>query len=183
MRLVLLILCFSFATIVAPAQDDRKDPRLERLFERLNATDVKAEASEITSEIWSIWIKSGDDISDELIRLGILAMQAGRLDIALDHFDQLVKHEPRFAEGWNKRATVLYTMGRIKASIDDIQKVLVLEPWHFGVLAGLGMCYEVLGNDAAAAKANELALTANPHLYRIRKRLESLPEQIRRNNI
>jgi hypothetical protein len=60
---------------------------------------------------------------------------------------------------------------------------LVLEPWHFGVLAGLGMCYEVLGNDAAAAKANELALTANPHLYRIRKRLESLREQIRRNNI
>ena len=110
-------------------------------------------------------------------------MQVQRLDIALDHFDQLVKHEPGFAEGWNKRATVLYTMGRIQASIDDIQKVLALEPRHFGALAGLGMCYEVLGNDAAAAKAYALALTANPHLSRIHKRLQTLREHIRRDNI
>ena len=183
MRFVLLILGFAFATIVAPAQSDQKDPRLEALFERLNANDIKADASEITSEIWSIWIESGDGISNELIRRGILAMQEQRLDIALDHFDQLVKHEPGFAEGWNKRATVLYTMGRIQASIDDIQKVLALEPRHFGALAGLGMCYEVLGNDAAAAKAYALALTANPHLSRIHKRLQTLREQIRRNNI
>jgi tetratricopeptide (TPR) repeat protein len=180
MRLALLILGFAFATIVAPAQADQKNPRLEGLFERLNATDIKADASEITSEIW---IESGDGISNELIRRGILAMQVQRLDIALDHFDQLVKHEPGFAEGWNKRATVLYTMGRMQASIDDIQKVLALEPRHFGALAGLGMCYEVLGNDAAAAKAYALALAANPHLSRIHKRLQTLREQIRRNNI
>jgi tetratricopeptide (TPR) repeat protein len=183
MRLALLILSFAFATIVVPAQADQKNPRLEGLFERLYATDIKADASEITSEIWSIWIESGDDISNELIRRGILAMQVQRLDIALDHFDQLVKHEPGFAEGWNRRATVLYTMGRIQASIDDIQKVLALEPRHFSALAGLGMCYEVLGNDAAAAKAYALALAANPHLSRIHKRLQALREQIRRNNI
>ena len=183
MRLVLLILCFAFATIVAPAQANQKDPRLKGLFERLNGTDVKAETYEITSEIWSIWIESGDGISNALIRLGILAMQAQRLDIALTHFNQLVRHEPRFAEGWNKRATVLYTMGRIHASIDDIQKVLVLEPRHFGALTGLGMCYEVLGNNTAAAMAYELALTANPHLPRIQKRVEALRRQIRRNNI
>ena len=74
-------------------------------------------------------------------------------------------------------------MGRIQASIDDIQKVLALEPRHFGALVGLGMCHEVLGNDAAAAKAYALALTANPHLSRIHKRLQTLREQIRRNNI
>ena len=80
-------------------------------------------------------------------------MQAQRLNIALDHFDQLEKHEPRFAEGWNKCATVLYTIGPVQVSIDDIQKVLVLEPRHFGALTGLGTCYEALSNDAAAAKA------------------------------
>jgi len=183
MRFVVLILCFALTVATTSARADQKDPRLDDLFERLNATDAKAEASDITSEIWSIWIESGDGVSNELIRLGILAMQARRFDIALDHFDQLVNHEPRFAEGWNKRATVLYTVGRIQASIDDIQKVLALEPRHFGALAGLGMCYEVLGNDAAAVKAYVLALTANPHLSRIQKRLDDLREQIRNNNI
>lgn len=183
MKIFTIILCVAFATFGTLAQADQKDPRLDVLFERLNATNVKDEASDITSEIWSIWIESSDGISNELIRLGILAMQARRLDIALEYFDQLVKHEPGFAEGWNKRATVLYTIGRIQASIDDIQKVLALEPRHFGALAGLGMCYEVLGNNVAAVKAYALALNANPHLFRIQKRLDDLREQIRRNNI
>jgi tetratricopeptide (TPR) repeat protein len=178
-----LILCFALATIVSPSQAKQKDPRLKGLFERLNGSDVKAETYQITSEIWSTWIESGDGISNELIRLGILAMQAQRLNIALNHFNQLVKHELRFAEGWNKRTTVLYDMGRIHASIDDIQKVLVLKLRHFDALAGLGMYYEVLGNVVAAAKAYALALAANRHRSRIHKRLQNLWEQIRRNKI
>ena len=117
------------------------------------------------------------------MRRGVTAMRAGRHNLALNQFELLVKHEPKFAEGWNKRATVLYVMGKFQSSIEDIKRVLVLEPRHFGALSGLGMCYEALGEEEAARDAYKLALSANPHLSRIRERIEHLQEQVRRKNI
>ena len=74
-------------------------------------------------------------------------------------------------------------MGKFQSSIEDIKRVLVLEPRHFGALPGLGMCYEALGEEEAARDAYKLALNANPHLSRIGERIESLQESVRRKNI
>ncbi len=168
------------ATVATAGQTDT---RLDTLFERLKETKAPDVARSVTSEIWSIWLDSDDGVSDELMRRGVAAMRAGRHDLALNQFDLLVKHEPKFAEGWNKRATVLYVMGKFQSSIDDIKRVLALEPRHFGALSGLGMCYEALGEEEAARDAYKLALNANPHLSRIRERIEDLQEQVRRKNI
>lgn len=175
---VLLLACS--ATV---AEADQTDKRLDALFERLKATQAADIARAVTSEIWSIWLDSDDGVSDELMRRGVAAMRAGRHDLALEQFNLLVKHEPNFAEGWNKRATVLYAMGQFRSSIEDIKRVLALEPRHFGALSGLGMCYEALGEEEAARNAYNLALNANPHLSRVRKRVEHLKEQFRRKNI
>ena len=45
------------------------------------------------------------------------------------------------------------------------------------------MCYESLGEEEAARDAYKFALNANPHLSRIRKKIENLQEQVRRENI
>ena len=63
---------------------------------------------------------------------GLLAMRGKRYEVALERFDALVKHDADFAEGWNKRATVLYLLGRYEESIADIKQVLALEKRHFG---------------------------------------------------
>ena len=165
------------------ATADQTDKRLDALFARLKETETPDVARSVTSEIWSIWLHSGDRLSDELMRRGVTAMRAGRHKLALNQFELLVKHEPKFAEGWNKRATVLYALGQFQSSIDDIKRVLALEPRHFGALSGLGMCYEALGEEEAARDAYKLALSANPHLSRIRERIEHLQEQVRRKNI
>lgn len=183
MRKLICILGCLLAYHSAPVLADQSDKRLDTLFEELNSTDTRPEAAEIASEIWSIWHESDDGISNELIRRGVLAMHKRRYDIALNHFDQLIKHEPGFAEGWNKRATIYYLVGQYRNSIDDIRNVLALEPRHFGALSGLGMCYEMLGDGQAAAKAYQLALKVNPHLHRIQERLKNLQDQIRRKNI
>ena len=183
MRIVNLLMALLLACSANLATADQTDKRLDALFARLKGTKTPDVARSVTSEIWSIWLHSGDRLSDELMRRGVTAMRAGRHNLALNQFELLVKHEPKFAEGWNKRATVLYVMGKFQSSIKDIKRVLVLEPRHFGALSGLGMCYEALGEEEAARDAYKLALNANPHLSRIGERIESLQESVRRKNI
>ncbi len=60
------------------------------------------------------------------MRRGGAAMRARRHELALNQFDLLDKHEPNFADGWNKRATVLYALGQFQSPINDIKRVLAL---------------------------------------------------------
>ena len=97
------------------------------------------EAAEVDQRIWLLWLHSEDKAVNRLMAQGVIAMQRGALDRALDRFDEIVERAPDFAEGWNKRATVLYMMGRHRDSVADVQQVLNLEPRHYGALSGLGM--------------------------------------------
>ena len=58
---------------------------------------------------------------------------------ARDIFTEVIKLDENWAEAWNKRATVLYMLGEYQKSQEDIDKVLELEPRHFGALAGQGL--------------------------------------------
>ena len=62
---------------------------------------------------------------------------------------------PKFAEGWNKRATVFYLLQDYSSSVKDIAQTLRLEPRHFGALSGLGLINTALGRHGAAVKAFE----------------------------
>ena len=61
--------------------------------------------------------------------------------MALKLFTDIIKEDPKWAEGWNKRATLLFIMGNYEKSLDDIEKVLDLEPRHFGALSGRAQIY------------------------------------------
>lgn len=183
MRGTFLSMICIFTAFSAAAAADQRDLRLEGLFGRLQQTEVRSEAEQIEGEIWSLWSTSEDEISNTLMRQGVLAMQARRYDLALRQFDLLVEHEPGFSEGWNKRATVLYIVGKYRASIENIKRVLALESRHFEALSGLGMCYEALADPESAIAAYCLALKVNPHLPEARSRIDALVKEIRRNNI
>jgi hypothetical protein len=70
-----------------------------------------------------------------------------------------------YAEGWNKRATVLYLMGRFKESEADVMKTLELEPRHFGALSGQGLIKIALQDWTGAIYFLESALKINPHMH------------------
>jgi hypothetical protein len=44
-------------------------------------------------------------------------------------------------QGYNKRATVLYLLGRFQESVEECRTVLSLNPYHFGAASGMGLCY------------------------------------------
>jgi tetratricopeptide (TPR) repeat protein len=158
----------------APADARQDDPRLNELFAKLQATPNDAEAQVIESVIWKIWTEGGNSATDSLMQLGLAAMQSGELPGALSLFDAVVERDPEFAEGWNKRATIFFMMGALEKSIEDVGRVLALEPRHFGALSGLGLINMRLDREGAAIAAFEQALKVNPHMPAVRANLEEL---------
>jgi Flp pilus assembly protein TadD len=54
-------------------------------------------------------------------------------------------------------------LGEYSLSIADVEHVLVLNPQHFGALAGLGFMFEQLDETRLALRALEAAQKLNPN--------------------
>lgn len=179
-RLVAALLAAAFVAPVARA--DQTDPRLDALFSQLRTAD-RAAASPVEAQIWQIWLGSAQPQVDAAVAEGIAAMNQGDQPTALAAFDRVVKLAPTYAEGWNKRATVLYLMGRYEDSIRDIDRALALEPRHFGALSGLGLCNVQLNRDEAALSAFQRAAAIDPSLSGVQDNIEALKRQIAKEKI
>lgn len=153
---------------------DQTDQRLKDLFAQLRVAQSAEVARPVEARIWAIWTEAGNPAADRLMIAGLVAMRAGQYHLALDTFGRLVEIAPDFAEGWNKRATVLFLVGRYADSVRDIAKVLALEPRHFGALSGLAMCEEQLGKDAEALQALERAALIYPSMPGLTLRIKEL---------
>jgi tetratricopeptide (TPR) repeat protein len=184
MRLHAIFLSVFLALAMPPAFAGSKTASsLDRLFGALHATTDPDEANRLTGLIWLIWNHAEDPETDRLMTEGRNAMENLDFDTALNRFTAVVEREPNFAEGWNKRATLYYVMGRYRDSIDDIDRVLALEPRHFGALAGLGMNLEALGDDRRALDAWRRALKVNPYLQDAHIRVKALESSLRNRPI
>ncbi|MFQ5785771.1 MAG: tetratricopeptide repeat protein [Alphaproteobacteria bacterium] len=170
-------------SVAATAQARQDDARLDTLFEQLLATADDDEASTVQAEIWSIWIESGNADLDALMARGIVAMHRQQFDVALESFNALIEADADFAEGWNKRATLFYLMGRYDDSIRDVEHTLALEPRHFGALSGMGLILTAIEDDRGALEWFERALAVNPHMPFIRIRVEMLRAKLKGEKI
>ena len=161
------------------ARADQTDPRLGPLFDRLKAAADAAVARPIELEIWRIWGETPDPENRALLERGVDAMGAGDTRTARAAFDLLVIRAPRFAEGWNKRATLLYLVGDDDASVADVRRTLVLEPRHFGALSGLGLINARRDRPELALHSFEAALKVHPFLPGAKANVDALREQLR----
>jgi tetratricopeptide (TPR) repeat protein len=132
-----------------------------------------------TGAIWQIWSRSGDAAIDKLFARGVEHMQQQNLDDALKVFDQIVQRKPAFAEGWNKRATVLFLLGENERSLRDCDEVLKRNPNHFGALSGAGQIHLRLGQLEQALQFFQRALKVNPNLDGIREFIPLLEQKLR----
>lgn len=159
------------------------DERLDVLFARLKTTDSEAEAVALTYQIWVIWRESESDAVNVLMARGIEETSRRDYQAAVSTFSEVIEREPDLAEGWNRRATAYYLMGKYEASVRDIERTLALEPRHFGALSGLGFIYLRLGDDRAALDAFEAALEINPYLPGARAQADKLRRRQGRKSI
>ena len=173
------LLCLLAVAAARPALADQNDPRLPQLFDVLRKSDNSRKIKQTEAQIWRIWSRHGESASvDRLMQRAQMLMAADQVSLAADIYDAIVKRDPEFAEGWNRRATLRFMTGDYDGSVADIQKVLALEPRHFGALAGLGMIYMAVDEPEGALRAFEAALAIHPHLPAARAHVGILREQM-----
>lgn len=152
---------------IAPAIADEAADRaaaLDALFSQLRVAPDPASAQAIDHQIWAFWTTPADPDLASRMRTILMARSMGRVPTALALLDKLVVDYPDYAEGWNQRATLYYTMGELERSLADCAKVLELEPRHFGALSGRALIYLQLGQRALALRDIRAALAIHPFL-------------------
>ena len=149
----------------AIADSNERDVKLDHLFEQLKKINNVSIALEIEMKIWNIWSThpTQEKLTKSLAK-GSDLISEGRLETAYTIFSAIIDSVPDWAEGWNKRATVLYLMGRYQDSLNDIDEVLKRENRHFGALSGQGLVQIKLGNYEKAIKSYQSAQKIYPSI-------------------
>lgn len=175
MTCVLLLVGSSLLTL---ANADQNDPALPGYYDDLLQASSSAEAVEIESRIWQVWLEAPDDESDRLLLAIGDALDQRDLREALILSSILVENYPDYSEGWNKRATVYYLMGNFDASVADIGETLRLEPRHFGAISGLGLIFRAKGDLEASLDAFEQVLRISPQSLNAQRSVADLKSQL-----
>lgn len=161
-----------------PAPEAMRKQFLDRLFDRLRNAGDQGDAQRIAATIERVWLQSDSDTAKLLLQRATVSMQAQQYPVALSLFDKLVVVEPDWAEAWNQRATARFLAGDTDGAMADINKVIKLEPRHFGALAGMGLILQGAGLDKSALQIFNRALAIYPLEPDIRKLAEKLTLEI-----
>ena len=110
--------------------------RLTDLFAALKKAATHQEAAPIAARIQWQWSRSGSATVDLLMPGAAESMAKKDNGAAMDVLDQTIVLDPAYAEAWNRRATLNFTMGRWGKSLADIEQTLSREPRHWGAMMG-----------------------------------------------
>ncbi|WP_299473562.1 tetratricopeptide repeat protein [uncultured Roseibium sp.] len=158
--LAVLLVCLCMIAGTSYAETTRDD-----LFEALKNATTEAEAKSIEREIWQSWIEAAptpqlkSKVEAAMRKREQYDFQGGK-----DILDEVVKEAPDYAEGWNQRAFILFLQGNYETSLNDIERVLELEPRHFGALSGKAMIYMTLGRIKLGQETLREAVEIHPYL-------------------
>lgn len=135
----------------------------DNLYALLATAGGKDDAKRIGRALERIYLTSGSQTIDLLMRRAIKASNAKRYDRALEFLNAVTELAPDFAEGWNRRAYVYYKKNDYHQSAGDLRRVLALDPRHFKALDGLGTILREIGDDAGALAVFEKLVEVNPY--------------------
>jgi tetratricopeptide (TPR) repeat protein len=171
--LLFAIVCISLAMGPTLALSHTPEGRLQapdritlrdQLFTAQKNARTEGEAQQIENEIWQFWSQGPDPEATKQISEVFAARRAYDLEKALRIATELTERLPDYAEGWNQRATVLFMQEKPDASLEAIERVLELEPKHFGALAGKAVILIRQGRMAIAQATLRRAVESHPFL-------------------
>lgn len=115
------------------------------------------------SSLWDLWGRAAGHKAFHHVRAASQAMDRQALAEALQILNTVVQRYPNFPEGWNRRATLFWQLGRYQDSIRDGRNAVALNPNHFGAWQGMGLCHVHLGEFGQACRCFRKALQITPH--------------------
>ena len=152
--------------------------RLEKLFGELKREGNPDTARGIADQIRREWQDSGSASINLLIQWADKAVSEEKNAAAFDFLDEAIRLKPDYVEGWNRRATLHFKLGNYRKSMSDINRVLAIEPRHFGALAGMAAILAQSGRDEMAMKAWEKFLDVYPTERQAQKEMGELAEKL-----
>lgn len=138
------------------------EQKLDKLFAELKRERNEGAAVRIAGRIGQEWSNSGSSSIDLMMGWAKSAMDKKKYDVALDFLDLVTTLDPKYPEGWNRRATVHFMMHNFGKSMADIEQTLELEPRHFGALSGLAQIMLARDNKELALAAYTKVLAVYP---------------------
>ncbi|BDI15997.1 tetratricopeptide repeat protein [Nostoc flagelliforme FACHB-838] len=135
---------------------------INSLLEELKNPDATVR-DKATRKIWRIWFQQKGIYGLEIIDRSQKLLDAGEIAEAETALTALIEDQPDFAEAWNRRAFLYYSIGDYQKSLADCQMVVQINPIHFGALHGMGLCYAALGEYGQAIRAFQRALEIQPY--------------------
>ena len=173
MKFSKIYLIILFISIFSSSVYSSQENVLNNLFNQLEKVKNSKSAALLEAKIWSIWNEHPTNNKlTERLEFGTELMQYGDYNYALRVFNNIIITDPKWSEAWNKRATVHFLMSQFTDSLDDINKVLNIEPRHFGALSGQARIFIKLQKYEEAIKSIERALKFYPSF----KSREMIPE-------
>jgi len=190
LRSVVLVIALGCATHFVVTAIQRSDWNKERLYHKLMSGDshqqvnaastlvyvqgekqllaaLKAEKAEVRDTarraLEYLWfIREGTE-AFEMMQAASKAYDGGAYQEALNVLDKLIAKHPRYAEAWNRRACVYWKMERYDESIADCERVITLNPNHYGAWQGLGVCKLHQGDVEEAVRCLKAVLRITPY--------------------
>jgi tetratricopeptide (TPR) repeat protein len=136
----------------------------ERLFTALAGAANSMEANALSSEIWTLWFHAPNAEAAAVMEQALERRAAQDYAGSATILDELVVSAPDWAEAWNQRATIRYLLRDFEGSLADIDRVLALEPKHFGALSGEALILMQQGKMAAGQIVLRKAVEIHPFL-------------------
>ena len=183
MKYLNYILIILFVLNITNLEANDKNKKLDRLFNDLKFKNATL-SYEIEQKIWELWSTHPSDKNlTTMLAEGSNLVNKQKFDQAIVVFSKVIDLDPKWAEAWNKRATVLYMVGEFQKSQDDIDKVLELEERHFGALAGQGLVNIRLENYDKAIMSYKKAQQIYPKMKSPKIMIKQIEELIRSQSI
>jgi tetratricopeptide (TPR) repeat protein len=161
-----------------PQTAEEKAKVLNDLYAHLATADDEQTAKPIAETIERLWLHSGSDTISLLMERSGTALAAKNTELALKLLDNVVALAPDYAEGFNRRAYVLFTQNSLESAVGDLRRALALEPNHFKALDGLFQIWREHGNKRGALRVVKQLLEVHPNWPGARQAAEELTREV-----
>jgi tetratricopeptide (TPR) repeat protein len=90
--------------------------------------------------------------------LGVALVNAGRLQEAIEHYEQALRLKPDYVEAHNNLGAALANAGRLQEAIEHYQQALRLKPDFTNAYYNLALAYDRMQQSSEAIGAAQKAL-------------------------
>lgn len=119
--------------------------------------------------LWSVWLRGAPVDMHKRLCAAIRLTEQDCIAKAIAEMDEIVNSCPDYAEACDQRAIARFLQSDYAGAAQDYQRVVAINPVHFGAMAGIGHCLAALGRYADALNAYRRVLAIHPRMEGIRQ--------------